>query len=253
MTRRLTRRRLIAGGLTALAGVSGLGAAGRIADRYGLIPPDHGGLYGAGETLTYAAQRLLMSRHPLAREFTRADISRVAPVNGGPPEDQEYERLLARRFERWELLVDGLVAKPSMFTLAQLKAFPSRSQITHQACEEGWSFIAEWTGVPLSYVLNRVGVSTRARYVAFYPFDSSWDSLDMADAWHPQTLLAYGMNGHDLSAGHGAPLRLRVPRQLGYKNVKYLSQISVVDTLNDIGNGSGSSAVDYGYSWYAGI
>ena len=248
----LTRRRLITAGLT-VAGVSGLAAAARLADRYGLIPPDHGGIYGAGQTLTYAAQQLLMSGHSLAREFSRREISSVAPVNGGPPEDPTYERLLARQFTDWRLVVDGLVAKPMSFSLAELKQLPSRSQITHQACEEGWSFIAEWTGVALSTVLSLVGVSTRAKYVVFYPFDRSWDSLDMADAWHPQTLLAYGMNRQDLPVGHGAPLRVRVPRQLGYKSVKYLAQISVVDTLADIGDGLGSFSPEVGYSWYAGI
>jgi DMSO/TMAO reductase YedYZ molybdopterin-dependent catalytic subunit len=102
-------------------------------------------------------------------------------------------------------------------------------------------------------VLSRVGVSTRAKYIVFFPFDDFWDSLDMADAWHPQTLLAYGMNGREIPTGHGAPLRLRVPRQLGYKSVKYLSRISVVETLKDIGQGLGSGAPEAGYSWYAGI
>jgi DMSO/TMAO reductase YedYZ molybdopterin-dependent catalytic subunit len=138
-------------------------------------------------------------------------------------------------------------------SLAELKQFPSRTQITHQACEEGWSFIAEWTGVPLSYVLNLAGVSTRARYVAFFPFDESWDSLDMADAWHPQTLLAYAMNREELPTAHGAPIRLRVARQLGYKSVKYLSRITVSDTLKNIGAGLGSYSPEIGYSWYAGI
>ncbi len=253
MTRLITRRRLITTGLAAAAGASGLAAAARLADRYGLIPPDHGGIYGAGETLTYAAQRVLMSHHSMAREFDRGDISRVAPVNGAPPETDAYQRLSSGAFAEWRLLVDGLVARPSSFSLAELQRLPSRSQITHQACEEGWSFIAQWTGVSLSDVLSLVGVSTRAQYVAFFPFDQSWDSLDMSDAWHPQTLLAYGMNGQELSSGHGAPLRLRVPRQLGYKSVKYLSRITVVDTLNGIGKGLGSWSPEIGYSWYAGI
>jgi DMSO/TMAO reductase YedYZ molybdopterin-dependent catalytic subunit len=226
--------------------------AARLANRYGLIPPDHGGLFGVGETLTYAAQRIV-TRRSLAREFTRSEISAVAPVNGEPPENEAYQRLRAGQFSDWRLAVDGLVARPSSFSLAELKRLPVCSQITHQACEEGWSFIAEWIGVPLSQVLNLVGVSSRARYVVFFPFDVSWDSLDMADAWHPQTLLAYGMNGHDLPAGHGAPLRVRVARQLGYKSVKYLSRIAVVDSLNDIGSGLGSFAPEVGYSWYAGI
>ena len=192
-----------------------------------------------GETLTYAAQRLLMSHHSLAREFKRDQISKVVPVNGDPPRNGIYQRLHARGFEDWRLTVDGLVARPASFSLADLKGFPSRSQITHQACEEGWSFIAEWTGVPLSYVLSMAGVSPRAKYVVFFPFDDFWDSLDMPDAWHPQTLLAYGMNGEAIPTGHGAPLRLRVARQLGYKSVKYLSRITVTDTLKDIGQGAG--------------
>ena len=253
MTVRLTRRQLIAAGVTAAAGASGLAVAARIADRYGLIPPDHSGLYGVGETLTYAAQRVLMARDSLAREFRRSYISTVAPVNGDPPRTDAYRRLESGRFREWSLVVDGLVARPSSFSLEELSRLPVRSQITHQACEEGWSFIAEWTGVPLSHVLTMVGVSARAKYVVFFPYDQFWDSLDMADAWHPQTLLAYGMNGVDLPAGHGAPLRLRVPRQLGYKSIKYLSRITVVDTVKNIGKGMGSLSPEVGYSWYAGI
>ena len=247
MSDRMTRRRLIVSGLAGAAGVSGLTIAARLADAWGLIPPDHGGLYGAGETLTYAAQRLLTSGHSLAREFARRDISRVAPVNGGPPESDDYQRLLAGGFADWRLAIDGLVARRSSLSLADLKQYTPRSQITHQACEEGWSFIAEWTGVRLSDVLQTVGVQPRARYVVFFPFDQSWDSLDMADAWHPQTLLAYGMNGRELPTGHGAPVRLRVPRQLGYKSVKYLARITVTDTLSNIGKGLGSISPEVGY------
>jgi DMSO/TMAO reductase YedYZ molybdopterin-dependent catalytic subunit len=253
MSALVSRRKLIRVGLVVGAGASGLGVAVHLADRYGLIPPDHGGLYGVGETLTYAAQRLLMSHHSLAREFNRSDISKVTPVNGPPPEDEPYQRLLAEGFADWRLTVDGLVARPSSFSLAQLKRFPARTQITHQACEEGWSFIAEWTGVPLSYVLNLVGVHPQAKYLVFFAFDGYWDSLDMSDTWHPQTLLAYGMNGQTLPTSHGAPVRLRVPRQLGYKSRKYLSRIMVTDTVKKIGKGWGSSASEVGYSWYAGI
>jgi len=253
VSRLLTRRRLITTGLGAAAAASGLAVAARLADRFGLIPPDHGGIYGVGETLTYASQRLLMSRRSLAREFTRSQISTVAPINGGPPAAFDYQGLLARGFTDWQLGIDGLVARPSSFSLSDLQRFPVIRQITHQACEEGWSFIAEWIGVPMSYVLNLVGVSARAKYVVFFAFDDDWDSLDMADAWHPQTLLAYGMNGGDLPTPHGAPVRLRVPRQLGYKSLKYLSQITVVESLKDIGNGLGSLSPELGYSWYAGI
>src|SRR5580704_12470663 len=245
----LSRRKLIAAGLATAAGASGLTVAARLASRYGLIPPDHGGIYGAGETLTYAAQRLLMSRHSLAREFDRSQISKAFPVNGPPPEREAYQSLLAGGFADWRLTVDGLVARPSSFSLAELRRYPSRSQITMHTCEEGWSVIAEWTGVPLSYVLNLAGVLPQAKYVVFFPFDESWDSLDMPDAFHPQTLLAYGMNGQELPTPHGAPVRLRVARQLGYKSVKYLSRITVTDTLAHIGKGLGSSAPETGYSW----
>jgi DMSO/TMAO reductase YedYZ molybdopterin-dependent catalytic subunit len=150
--------------------------------------------------------------------------------------------------------VDGLVARPSSFSLADLKRFPSRSQITHQACEEGWSFIAEWIGVPLSTVLNFVGVGTQAKYVVYHSFDGFWwDSIDMPDAWHPQTFLAYGMNGGELPVDHGAPVRMKVARQLGYKSVKYISHITVADSMKNIGDGQGSPSPAAGYSWYAGI
>lgn len=253
MSELISRRKLITTGLAAAAGVSGFAVAAHLASRYGLIPPDSGGIWGVGETLTYTAQRILMSHHSLAREFNRSEVSKVVPVSGGPPMTEPFERLLAGGFENWRLTVDGMVARPSSFSLDQLKRFPSRTQITHQACEEGWSFIAEWTGVPLSYVLNLVGVSPQAQYVVFYPFDEEWDSLDMFDAFHPQTFLAYGLNGQDLPTPHGAPLRLRVARQLGYKSVKYLSRITVTDTLKNIGQGLGSRAPELGYSWFAGI
>lgn len=249
----VSRRKLISTGLAAAAGACGLGVAARLADRYGLIPPDYSGIWGAGETLTYAAQRVMMSRHSLAREYDRSDISKVFPVNGEVPENDTYQRLMAGGFADWRLTVDGLVARPMSFSLAELKRLPTRTQITHQACEEGWSFIAEWTGVSLSDVLNLAGVHPKAKYVAFFPFDVNWDSLDMADARHPQTLLAYAMNGLELPAPHGAPVRLRVARQLGYKSVKYLAHITVTDTLKNIASGLGSISPEIGYSWYAGI
>ena len=256
MSKLISRRNLITTGLATAAGASGLAIAARLAERYGLVPPDHGGAYGIGQTLTYASQRLLTSHHSMAREFNRSEISKVAPVNGEPPKTDLYQRLLAGGFADWRLTVDGLVERPLSFSIEELKRFPSVSQITHQACEEGWSFIAESTGVPLSYVLNLVGVSTRAKYVVFYPLHSAkykWGSLDMADAWHPQTLLAYGMNGEALPSNHGAPLRVRVPRQLGFKSLKHLSTITVVESVKNIGKGLGSSSPENGFSWYGGI
>jgi DMSO/TMAO reductase YedYZ molybdopterin-dependent catalytic subunit len=250
-----SRRKLITTGLATVAGASGLAVAARLADRYGLIPPDHFGIYGVGQTLTYASQRILTSHHSRAREFNRSDISKVCPINGDPPEDETYQRLLAGRFADWRLTIEGLVARPSSFSLEDLKRFPSRSQITHQACEEGWSFIAEWTGVPLAYVLNLVGVLPQAKYVFFFSFGpkQKWGSLDMLDAWHPQTLLAYGMNGPEIPTPHGAPVRVRVPRQLGFKSIKYLSRIIVTDTVKNFGKGLGSYSPEHGFSWYGGI
>ena len=251
----LTRRGLVTAGLGTAAGVAGLGVAATLADRYGLIPPDHAGVYGVGKTLTYAAQRLLTPDHAMAREFTRSDISKAFPVNGFPPTDEAYARLQAGEFADWRLSIDGLVARPARFSLDQLRRFPASTQITHQACEEGWSFIAEWTGVALSYLLNLVGVRPEAKYVFFLSFGTKqkWGSLDMSDAWHPQTLIAYGMNGDPLPALHGAPIRVRVPRQLGFKSIKYLTRITVTDTTKGYGKGWGSSSPEHGYAWYGGI
>ena len=250
---KLSRRRLITTGLAAAAGASGLAVAASLARRYGLIPPDHGGIYGAGETLTYASQRML-TRHSLAREFPRSQISKPPFANPVAPLGDAFKRLQAGGFVDWRLAVDGMVARPASFSLAELKSYPSRSQITHLACEEGWSYIAEWTGVPLSHVLSLVGALPQARYVVYFSIQHDWwDSIDMADALHSQTLVAYGMNGGELPVGNGGPLRLRVPRQLGYKNVKYITRLTVTDNLKRFGDGLGSASPDAGYAWYAGI
>jgi DMSO/TMAO reductase YedYZ molybdopterin-dependent catalytic subunit len=250
---KFSRRKLITTSLAVTTGASGLAVAARLAQGYGLIPPDAGGIYGPGEALTYASQRLL-TRHSLAREFPRSQISKAPFANGKPPQGTAYERLQAGAFADWRLAVDGMVARPASFSLAGLRSYPSRSQITHLACEEGWSFIAEWTGVPLSDVLNVVGILPQARYVVYFSIQPGWwDSVDMNDALHPQTLVTYGMNGAELPVGHGGPIRLRVPRQLGYKSVKYVTRLTVTDSLKGFGKGLGSAAPEAGYSWYAGI
>src|SRR5271163_1649142 len=250
---KISRRKMIKAGLEATAGVAGLGVAARIARSYGLIPPDHGGIYGLGETLTYASQRLL-TKHSLAREFPRSQISKPPFANEIEPPTEEFKRLQAGGFADWRLTVNGMVARPGSFSLDQLKSYPAQSQITMLQCEEGWSYIAEWIGVPLSHVLNVVGVLPHARYVVYFSIEpDTWDSIDMADALHPQTLLTYGMNGDGLPVGHGGPLRLRVPRQLGYKNVKFINHITVADNLKGFGKGLGSASADAGYAWYAGI
>lgn len=252
MSHKLTRRSFISAGIATGVGLTGL-ATSRIADHYGMLAPDSGGLFGVGEALTYGSQRLLLSAGAMAPEFRPDQISRVSPVNHQAPRFDPYRRLRFENFSRWRLHVDGLVERPMAFSLGDLKSLPSKTQITQLMCEEGWSFIAAWTGVPISTILGLVGASPKAKWVVFYPFDDFWGSLDMVEALHPQTLLAYGMNGEDLSPDHGAPLRLRTPRQLGYKNLKFLARMVVTDSLKNIGDGNGSAAPELGYSWYAGI
>jgi DMSO/TMAO reductase YedYZ molybdopterin-dependent catalytic subunit len=250
---KISRRRLIAAGLLGTAGVSGLELAANLAERYGLIPPDAHALYGTGETLTYAAQRLL-TRHSLAREFARGEISKDPFANEVDPLGEEFQRFQDGAFVEWRLGVDGMVARPASFSLAELKGFPRSTQITLIACEEGWSYIAEWSGVPLAHILNLVGALPQARYVVYRSIQPDWwESIDMADALHPQTLLTLGMNGGELPVPFGGPLRLRVPRQLGYKNVKYITSLTITDSLKRFGRGLGSAAPEGGYAWYAGI
>jgi DMSO/TMAO reductase YedYZ molybdopterin-dependent catalytic subunit len=248
-----SRRKLLTTGLVAAAGVGGLDIAAKIAGRYGLIPPDSGVLYGPGESLTYAAQRIL-TRHTMAREFPRSMISKKPFANEVAPLGDKFKVLQEAGFADWRITVDGLVAKPATFSLADLKAMPMSSQITFVACEEGWSYIAEWSGVPLSHVLDLVGAKPQARYVVYRSFQRDWwDSIDMADALHPQTILTLGMNGANLPVPFGGPLRMRVPRQLGYKSIKYVTQITVAESLKGFGEGLGSPEPEGGYAWYAGI
>jgi DMSO/TMAO reductase YedYZ molybdopterin-dependent catalytic subunit len=250
---KISRRRLITAGLVGAAGATGLAIAANLAERYGFIPPDAGVLYGPGETLTYAAQRLL-SRHSIAREFARTEISKDPFANEVDPLGIEFQRLRDGAFADWRLAVDGMVARPMSLSLAELESFPQSAQITFIACEEGWSYIAEWKGVPLAHVLNLVGALPQARYVVYRSIQPDWwDSIDMSDALHPQTLLTLAMNGGELPVPFGGPLRLRVPRQLGYKNVKYVTSLTVTDSLKRFGKGLGSSAPEGGYAWYAGI
>jgi DMSO/TMAO reductase YedYZ molybdopterin-dependent catalytic subunit len=250
---KISRRKLITTGLAAVAGVSALGVAAELAHKYGLVPPDHGGIWGLGETLTYASQRLL-TRHSLAREFSRSEISKRPFPNEMAPLGDAFKGLQSGGFADWRLVVDGMVARPASFSLDQLKSYPSRSQITMIQCEEGWSYIAEWIGVPLSSVLEAVEVLPQARYVVYFSIQPEWwESIDMADAMHPQTFLTYGMNRNELPVGNGGPLRLRVARQLGYKNVKFITHMTVTDSLKGFGKGLGSASPESGYAWYAGI
>ena len=249
----ISRRKLLMAGFTAAA-AAGVVAADRLALRHGLIPPDCQGWSGPGETLTYATQRLL-TRHAMAREFSRSSISKSPLMNEVVPAlGEPFKKLQAAGFRDWRVTVDGMVAHPMTLSIADLRMMPMRNQITEIACEEGWSYIAEWIGTPLSGVLREAGVSPRARYVVYFtPQAEWWESIDMADAYHPQTLLTLGMNDGDLPVGFGGPLRLRLPRQLGYKSLKYITRITVTDSMKHFGMGLGSVSPETGYAWFAGI
>ncbi|RQW44103.1 molybdopterin-dependent oxidoreductase [Novosphingobium sp. LASN5T] len=213
-----------------------------------------------GEKATRTAQRLVTDRNALAREFTRADLSPVFRENGTRnPGSPDYAAHAAERFANWRLVVDGMVAQPLAIGLAQILAAPQRTQITRHDCVEGWSAIGQWTGLPLGLLLRRAGLSGNAKYIVFHCADlydgaPYYESIDLVDAFHPQTILAHSLNGQSLSIGHGAPLRLRVERQLGYKQAKYVMRIQAVSSLAEIYGGKGGYWEDHhDYQWYAGI
>jgi DMSO/TMAO reductase YedYZ molybdopterin-dependent catalytic subunit len=218
---------------------------------------------GTGEALSQQIHKTFISRTSMAQEFTEADLSPHFRSNGtANPDSAMYKALAAKHFSEWSLKVDGLVAHPRHFSLAQLRALPKRTQITRHDCVEGWSAIGKWSGVPLAEVLRAVKPTAAARYVVFHcadPMESDggspyYESIDMDDAYHPQTILAYELNNKPLPIPNGAPLRLRVERQLGYKQAKYLMRIELADSLENIHGGKGGYWEDSnGYQWYAGI
>ena len=248
--RQFARRSLQLAALCLLAGCNRLSRSPTVA-----------ALLEGAEGLTRRVQQALRPRRSMAREFTEADRSPVFPTNGTTsPEDLEYQTLAASGFAAWQLEVGGLVERPARFSLEDLRRLPSRTQITRHDCVEGWSAIAKWTGVPLGTILDQVGVGPRARYVVFHCADSMdgtgnryYESIDFDDALHPQTILAYEINDRPLPVEYGAPLRLRVERQLGYKMAKYVMRVELVETFAAIGRGRGGYWEDRGYEWYAGI
>jgi DMSO/TMAO reductase YedYZ molybdopterin-dependent catalytic subunit len=214
--------------------------------------------------LTYRVQRLIGGGHALAPEYSAADIRQGMRPNGSVnPDGEEYLALARSGFAGYRLTVTGLVERPLSLSRDELIAMPARSQITRHDCVEGWSCIARWTGVPLGLVLDRARPKLQARFAVFHCYDAVerslsgvvtyYESIDLIDAWHPQTILAYGMNGAPLPTANGAPLRLRVERQLGYKMAKYIHTIELVSDLRALGSGRGSYWADRGYDWYAGI
>jgi DMSO/TMAO reductase YedYZ molybdopterin-dependent catalytic subunit len=216
------------------------------------------------EQLTLGSQRLLVSKQALAPEYTEADISPSFHPNGSTaPDSPDYVKMTQTNFVDWRLKIDGMVNQPMEFSLADLKKLPSRTQITRHDCVEGWSAIGKWQGVPLGMILQTAGLKPGARYAVFYCADELeqtldgsgryYESIDLIDAFHPQSILAYSLNGKDLEVEHGAPLRLRVERHLGYKHAKYVMRIEIRDRFNDLWGGNGGFWEDRGYEWYAGI
>ncbi|MBN9604066.1 MAG: molybdopterin-binding protein [Afipia felis] len=262
MVRGLINRRKF---LTAASiGASGflLGGCDAFDDHLGVGNGLRSFLEGANN-LTHRAQRLL-THEALAPEFSESDIRQPMRPNGiTAPDDDTYKSLLSNAFADWRLEVMGLVEKPLSLSLGQLQAMPARTQITRHDCVEGWSCIAKWTGTPLALVLDQARVKPEARYVVFHCLDTIdrdqsgdvkyYGSIDLIDARHPQTILAYGLNGKPLPIENGAPLRARVERQLGYKMPKYLAKIELVSSFAMIGGGRGGYWEDNGYDWYGGI
>jgi DMSO/TMAO reductase YedYZ molybdopterin-dependent catalytic subunit len=226
--------------------------------------PTSAGVLRSAEGLTRRVQRLVVDRKALAREFTPADISSDFRPNGSiNPQDEAYQAHVRNGFADWKLVVDGLVERPMALSLADLRALPARTQITRHDCVEGWSSIGKWTGAKLGPLLDRAGLKPNARYIVLHCADTLeetldgtgqyYESIDLVDAYHPQTILAYEMNDRPLPVQNGAPLRLRVERQLGYKHAKYVMRLEAVEDFAHVGRGKGGFWEDRGYEWYAGI
>ncbi len=253
----IDRRKLLLGGAAlALSGCKILDSATDRDSRLRRVFASH-------EGLTQASQRVLIG-DSLAPEFSEADIRQGMRPNGSvDPASAEYRQMAEAAFADYRLIVTGLVDAPQSLSLADLTALPSRTQITRHDCVEGWSCIAKWQGVPLGTVLTQAKPKLTARYAVFHCYDAIerslsgevfyYESIDLIDAYHPQTILAYAMNGAPLPVANGAPLRLRVERQLGYKMAKYVHRIELTDSLAALGSGKGSYWADRGYEWYAGI
>ncbi len=253
MSRLITRRRVLTG-LSLAAPTVLIGC-----DRLGASPSFRNIVLSSGEWLSYRMHRLIGS-NALAREFNPSEMSPMFRTNGNTrPASADYRRHQAESFVNWKLAVSGMVATPRSYSLADLKSKTARTQITRHDCVEGWSAIGKWTGVPLGALLDEVQLQPNARCIVFRCADdfngrAYYESIDLVDAFHPQTILAYGMNDGDLSVGHGAPIRLRVERQLGYKHAKFIMGVEAVASLTQIGRGRGGYWEDVGfYDWYAGI
>jgi len=252
LTRRSVMTRLLAG-----AGLLALSSCEKLSDTTWFRT-----VLGLGEKATYKVQRLILPRKVMAQEFTEADLSPQFRSNGtSMPDNPIYKKLAAKGFKHYRLEVGGLVERPMTLSLADIRKLPSRTQITRHDCVEGWSAIGMWKGARLSALLEAARLKPNARYVVFHCADPMeedgrspyYESVDLEDAFHPQTILAYELNGKPLPIENGAPLRLRLERQLGYKMAKYVMRLEIVEDFSRLRGGKGGYWEDHGYEWYAGI
>jgi DMSO/TMAO reductase YedYZ molybdopterin-dependent catalytic subunit len=255
MNRLILPRRRFLGGLALGAGGLALSGCDAITENDALVSA-----IKKADRLTYHSQRTLVDRQALAQEFSRSDLSPTFRANGSTSVDTPaYQQHSREGFANWQLKIGGLVAKPQSFSLSHLMQMPAREQITRHDCVEGWSAIGQWRGTPLALILKAAGLSARARFLVFHCADTLdglpyYESIDLVDAFHPQTILAWSMNGQRLPVEHGAPLRLRVERLLGYKHAKYVNRIEAVASFADIYQGKGGYWEDVsGYEYYGGI
>jgi DMSO/TMAO reductase YedYZ molybdopterin-dependent catalytic subunit len=258
--RRQRERRHLLRGAFAAAGAALLAGCDRLSHNDTFVET-----LKSAQHLNRAAHKLLAPRPALAQEFEPKDIVQAFRANGTlSPVDEDYRALAATGFADYRLEIGGLVERPAEYSLTQLRAMPARTQITRHDCVEGWSCIGQWKGVPLGALLAAAGPQPQARFVVLRCFDSMdeadadsdstyYESIDLDDAYHAQTILAYELNGQPLPEANGAPLRLRVERQLGYKQAKYVKAIELVENFSDIRGGNGGYWEDEGYEWYAGI
>jgi DMSO/TMAO reductase YedYZ molybdopterin-dependent catalytic subunit len=254
MSRLMSRRGLLTTGV-ASAGSALLGGCNLLDEGPSMQP-----LLDFGQMLSYQAHRLILAGQPLVREYKPTEVSPDFPPNGTEmPGGFGYFEMMISQFANFRLRVDGLVRHSLSLSLKEIKELPARTQVTQHNCDEGWTAIGQWTGVPLAELLKKAELAPEARYIVFHCLDEMargqfyYESIDLFDAFHPQTILAYGMNGKDLPVPHGAPLRLRVERHVGYKHAKFIGRVEAVARLDRIGRGKGGFWEDRGYQWYGGV